>query len=240
MNPESVERAKREAAKLAVKENLRDNVIIGVGSGSTIIYVVRELAALVAKNSWNITCIPTSYQAKKLIIDEGLPLGSLDQFPVLDLAIDGADEITSDLNVIKGGGGCLVQEKIVAESAKKLIIIADWQKNSSQLGEYWVQGVPVEIIPEAHIPLVQKLEKMGGKAKLRQGLAKIGPLITDNGNFILDVDFGKISDPEKLSSQLKVLTGVVDSGLFINMVNKAYIGEKNGLVKILSKQGYKS
>ena len=233
MDPESIERAKLEAARIAVNENLHDGMIIGVGSGSTVIYAVRELAALVLKNNWKVVCIPTSYQATKLIVDNKLPLGSLDRFPIIDVAIDGADEITPDLNVIKGGGGCLVQEKIVADNAKEFIIIADWRKFSSQLGEYWIKGIPIEVIPEAQVPLTQKLEKLGGKVKLREGIAKIGPLITDNGNFILDVNFGKIENPEKLSYQLKSLTGVIDSGLFIKMVSKAYIGQKNGQVKII-------
>jgi ribose 5-phosphate isomerase A len=231
-----VEQAKKAAAMLAVKETVKNNMVIGVGSGSTIIYAVRELASLVSKNGWQIVCIPTSYQAKGLIFDHKLPLGSLDQYPVLDVAIDGADEITSELNVIKGGGGCLVQEKIVGINAKNLIIIADWRKVSTHLGKNWTQGVPVEIIPEAQLPLILKFEKMGGKAALRQGISKIGPLVTDNGNFILDVDFGKINNPEKLSSQIKSLTGVIDSGLFINMVKKAYIGQKDGRVEIITKE----
>ncbi|MHA1975611.1 MAG: ribose 5-phosphate isomerase A [Candidatus Hodarchaeales archaeon] len=233
MDPESIERAKIAAARLAISQNIHDGVIIGVGSGSTIVYAVHELAALVLKNNWKIMCIPTSYQAKNLIIDNKLPLGSLDQYPELDIAIDGTDEITLDLNLIKGGGGCLVQEKIVADNAKKVIIIADWRKVSSLLGEYWIKGVPIEIIPEVRVPITQKLKNLGGEVKLRKGIAKIGPLITDNGNFILDVNFGIIENPEKLACQLKVLTGVIDSGLFVKMVSKAYIGQENGQVKVI-------
>ncbi len=233
MNPNDIERAKNAAAVLAVRENLRNNMILGIGSGSTIIGAVREIANIVNSNNWNIICVPTSYQAKSLITEKNLFLGSLDQYPELDLAIDGVDEITYNLEAIKGGGGCLVQEKIIATCAKRVIAIGDWRKISNQLGENWKKGVPVEIIPEAQVPLTHRLEKMGGKAKLREGKAKIGPLITDNGNFILDVDFGKISDPEKLDSQLKSLTGVVDSGLFIKIIDKVYIGLKDGNVEIL-------
>ncbi len=229
-----VERAKQEAAKLAVIENVHDEMIVGIGSGSTIVYAVKEIAAMVEKNDWNIVCIPTSYQAEALIINNHLPLGSLDQHPHVDVTIDGVDEITLDLTAIKGGGGCLVQEKIVADNSIKLVIIGDWKKVSMTLGESWKKGVPIEIIAKAQIPLTQRLKEMGGKVKLREGKAKIGPLITDNGNFILDVNFGKIIDPKKLSTKLKSMIGVVDSGLFVNMVDKAYIGQEDGTVKILS------
>ena len=235
MDSKRIEQAKKAAASLAVKETVKNNMIVGVGSGSTVIYAVRELASLVNRKSWTVVCIPTSFQAKDLIIDHKLPLGSLDQHPTLDIAIDGADEITRDLSVIKGGGGCLVQEKIVGINAHELIIIADWRKVSPYLGKNWTKGVPIEIIPEAKLPLILKLQKMGGKAILRQAIAKLGPVITDNGNLILDVDFGLIKDPEKVSSQLKLLTGVVDSGLFVNMVTKAYIGQEDGKVEIISK-----
>ena len=114
-----------------------------------------------------------------------------------------------------------------------MIIIADFRKNSGKLGLNWKKGVPIEVIPMAYFPIMGKLKALKGDPKLRMAQSKSGPLITDNGNFILDVVFGKISDPEKVNLQLKTLIGVVDSGLFIDMIDKAYIGQKDGSVKII-------
>ena len=230
MDEEKIEQAKKIAAELAVEENVRKDMILGIGSGSTIIHVVETIGKMNSDIKSSLVCIPTSYQSKQLLIKHGLTIGSLDQYSDIDLTIDGADEIDDDLNLIKGGGGCLVQEKIVASNSRSFIVIADWRKKSSQLGEKWRTGIPVEIIPQAHKPMLKKLKDLGGVPILRMAVAKMGPVVTDKGNFIIDVDFGKISDPSKLHSQLKMLTGVVDSGLFVKMTTKAYIGLRNGKV----------
>jgi ribose 5-phosphate isomerase A len=236
MSNDLIEKGKRAAANKAVEENVKKGMILGIGSGSTVVYAIEKIAELNKANSLNLKCIPTSFQSYQLIVENGLTLVSLDQYPELDLDIDGADEIDKDLNLIKGGGGCLVQEKIIASNSKKLVIIADYRKNSDSLGEQWKKGVPIEVIPMSYIPLMKKLKKWGGSPKLRMAQAKAGPLVTDNGNFIIDVDFGIISNPKDLNMKILQLPGVVDTGLFIEMTSKAYIGTEKGDVIILEKK----
>ncbi len=226
-----IKRAKKNAAVKAIEENIDRDLIIGIGSGTTIVYAVEHLKAIVSEEKYQIICIPTSFQSKQMIIDAQLTLGSLNQFPKLDIAFDGADEVDADLNLIKGGGGCLVQEKIVAKNADKFVVIVDWRKISTRLGDYWRSGLPIEIIPASYQPLINKMKVLGGNAILREGKGKLGPIITDNGNFIIDVDFGEIINPVSLESDLKSLSGVVDSGLFTNMVSQLYIGKKDGTVQ---------
>ncbi len=235
MSKELIEIGKKNAAIKAVEENVKKNMIIGIGSGSTIVYAIEIIAEMNRKEHLNVKCIPSSYQSYQLILNNGLELASLDQYPDIDLDIDGADEIDKNLNLIKGGGGCLVQEKILASNSKNLVIIADFRKNSEKLGTNWKKGVPIEVIPMAYVPLMKKLEKMGGKPILRMAQSKSGPLITDNSNFIIDVDFGIISNPSELNEKILPLPGVVDTGFFINMASRAYIGQKDGKVLVLQK-----
>lgn len=235
MSEDLIEKGKRLAAYKAVEENVEDGMIVGIGSGSTVVYAVERLAQIVKEKRLNIKCISTSFQSYQLVINSGLILVSLDQYPELDLDIDGADEIDEQLNLIKGGGGCLVQEKIIASNSKKLVIIADFRKKSRFLGENWKKGIPVEVIPLSYIPIMRKLEKLGGKPILRMAQSKAGPLVTDNGNFIIDVDFGIMENPLEVHGKIMVLPGVVDTGLFIDMAEKAYIGLENGDVLTLTK-----
>lgn len=228
-----VELGKKNAAFKAVDENVKENMILGIGSGSTVVYAVEAIAEINKNNEMNLKCIPTSFQSHQLIVKNGLTLVSLDQYPEIDLDIDGADEIDTSLNLIKGGGGCLVQEKIIASSSKKMVIIVDYTKKSEFLGENWKKGVPVEVIPLAYIPIMKRLEKLGGKPILRMAQAKMGPVVSDNGNFIIDVDFGKIENPSDLNLKLLQIPGIVDTGLFLSMASKAYIGLKDGKVEIL-------
>jgi len=234
MNEDPIEIGKKNAAFKAVEENVKKGMILGIGSGSTVVYAVMKIAEINKANDLNVKCIPTSFQAHQLIIENGLPLVTLDQYPEVDLDIDGADEIDKALNLIKGGGGCLVQEKIVASSSKKLVIIADYRKKSEKLGENWNKGVPVEVIPFGYVPILKKLQKLGGRPKLRMAQAKAGPLVTDNGNFIIDVDFGAIDNPSDINLKILQIPGVVDTGFFIGMTYKAYIGQKDGKVSVLN------
>ncbi|UCD00861.1 MAG: ribose 5-phosphate isomerase A, partial [Promethearchaeota archaeon] len=208
----------------------------GIGSGSTIVYAVQRLGQINKEKNLNLKCIPSSFQAYQLIIENGLELASLEQYPEIDLDFDGADELDKDLNLIKGGGGCLVQEKIIASNSKELIIIVDFRKNSEKLGMNWKRGVPIEVIPMAYFPIMKKLKKLGGNPVLRMAQLKSGPLITDNGNFIIDVDFGEIEKPFELDKKILPIPGVVDTGLFIGMASKAYIGTRNGEVLTLLKK----
>ena len=233
MSNKLVELGKKSAAYRAVEENVQNGMIIGIGSGSTVVYAVEKLKMLISEKKLSVKCIPTSFQSYQLIVENGLNLVSLDQYPSIDLDLDGADEIDEDLNLIKGGGGCLVQEKIIASNSKRLIIIADFRKKSKKLGENWIKGVPIEVIPLAYVPIIEKLKNLGAKPKLRMAQAKAGPLITDNGNFIIDADFGIIKSPNEINESVLKIPGVVDTGLFVGMTEKAYIGQKDGTVLVL-------
>lgn len=226
-------RGKAAAAKAAVMNHVKDNQIIGIGSGTTIISAVKTLAERVKKENLKVVCIPTSFQARQLILEYKLTLGSLEQYPELDIAIDGADEIDKDLVCIKGGGGCLTQEKIVAYNAKEFIIAVEESKNVEELGTFWKQGVPLEVIPLAYRPVQIQIEnKFGGCAKLRMASRKMGPVVSDNGNFILDWTFDKVGDWSKINNQLIHIPGIVETGLFVGMVKKAYVGGFDGSVLV--------
>lgn len=236
MDQETIELGKKNAAEKAVEEKVKINMVLGIGSGSTVVYAVKKISELNKAKNLTLKCISTSFQSHQMIIENGLNLVSLDQYPEIDLDIDGADEIDRNLNLIKGGGGCLVQEKIVASNSKEFVIIADFRKVSNKLGENWHSGVPIEVIPMAYLPVSKKFIKLGGKPSLRMGKAKAGPVITDNGNFIIDVDFGIIDKPTDLNDKILHIPGVVDTGFFINMASMAYIGQKDGNVLVLRKK----
>eukprot|EP01091_Cochliopodium_minus_P008622 TRINITY_DN1984_c1_g2_i1.p1 TRINITY_DN1984_c1_g2~~TRINITY_DN1984_c1_g2_i1.p1 ORF type:complete len:240 (+),score=65.69 TRINITY_DN1984_c1_g2_i1:168-887(+) len=233
---ELIEKSKKMAAIKVVDENVKDGMILGIGSGSTIVYVVERLKERVQKEKLNIICLSTSYQSKMLIFDSKLQYADLDQYPEIDLTIDGADEFDKEFNLIKGGGGCHLQEKLLAVNSKKLIIVADYTKQSVHLGEKWKQGVPIEVLPRAILPVTNALTKLGGKVNLRIAVKKAGPIITDNGGVILDAYFGNIEDPLSLDNKIQKIVGVLETGLFINCTNTIYLGKENGEVEVLIKK----
>ncbi|XP_067898866.1 ribose-5-phosphate isomerase [Heterodontus francisci] len=225
------EEAKRKAGYMAVDNHVQDNQVLGIGSGSTIVYAVDRIAKRVRDENLKVVCVPTSFQARQLILQHELTLSDLDRCPELDVAIDGADEVDCDLNLIKGGGGCLTQEKIVAGCAKKFIVVADYRKDSESLGEKWKKGVPIEVIPMAYVPITKAIaSKFGGTAELRMAVSKAGPVVTDNGNFILDWKFSNISDWKNVNVGIKMIPGVVETGLFIGMAERVYFGLEDGSV----------
>lgn len=227
------EQAKLRAAYAAIDENVCDGQVVGVGSGSTIVYAVDRLVDRVHEGL-TLTCIPTSYQALQLIRNNGLRLSDLSENPEIDITIDGADEITRGLVCIKGGGGCHVQEKIVASNSKRMVVICDYSKVAENLGTVWKKGVPIEVIPMAIEPISLKMKRLGGKPTLRMAKAKAGPVVSDNGNFVLDVDFGALvgeKAPEKLNQAILNIPGVVDTGLFLDLVHKCYVGTETGSVE---------
>lgn len=236
--------AKRAAAHRAIEEHLKpDLTAVGIGSGSTVVFCVERIQQLVAEqklSTKNMVFVPTGFQSKNLILEAALPLKEIDQFDGsgIDIVFDGADEIDSQLNCIKGGGACQFQEKLVGLSAKKFIIVADDSKVSSNLGEHWVQGVPIEIVPPAMKKVTSDLKALGAiQVTLRLGgKAKAGPIVTDNGNLILDAHFGTIapSDVSNLDKQIKLIVGVVETGLF-NYGSEAYIGKSDGTFNILKR-----
>ncbi|XP_026573103.1 ribose-5-phosphate isomerase isoform X1 [Pseudonaja textilis] len=230
------EEAKKLAAWAAINNHVQTNHVLGIGSGSTIVHAVHKLAERVKKENLNIVCIPTSFQARQLILQNGLILSDLDRHPELNIAIDGADEVDSDLNLIKGGGGCLTQEKIVASCAKSFIVIADYRKKSKNFGEQWKKGIPIEVIPMAYVPITKRLTNIfGGVTELRMAVNKAGPVVTDNGNFLLDWKFDKLHNWNEVNIAIKMIPGVVETGLFINMAERVYFGMEDGSVSVHEK-----
>jgi len=226
------ENAKKRAAVEAVK-HVKDGFILGLGSGSTAAFAIKEIGRKIKDENLQVLGVPTSYQSFLLAVECGIPVTTLNEHPQLDLDIDGADQIDEQLNLIKGLGGALTREKIVAAAAEKLIIVADETKLAKNLGEN--QPLPVEVLPFALPVVLSRIRALGGNPSLREKKDRSGPYITDNGCFLLDVDFGVIDDPAELESKLKTIPGVIESGLFIGMAQVAYVGTR-ATVKTIRKE----
>jgi len=225
-----IEDAKKRAAEEAVK-HVENGQIIGLGSGSTAAYAIRLLGERLRRGEIrDILGIPTSLQAASEAVEAGVPLTTLEEHPTIDIAIDGADQLDAKLNLIKGGGGALLREKIVASCSKLYIIIADERKLARRLGEEC--PIPLEVHPVAVKPILRRLEELGARASVRMARSKVGPVVTDNGNLIIDADFGPLEDPEKLDQRLKAMPGVLETGLFLDYADLAYIGTKTGLRRL--------
>ena len=226
-----VEDAKRRAVLKALQP-VRNGWIIGVGSGTTTAYALAEISRLARAKRFELSIVPTSHQIEHLAIAHGLRIRTINEVHTVDYAIDGADQVEMpSLNVLKGGGGAMLREKIVDSCARKLAIVVDETKLAKHLGEK--QPVPLEVLPLAYKSVQVKITNMGGRARLRQSAGKVGPVVTDNGNFILDADFGSIAHPTQLDRRLKMLPGVLDTGLFLKMVDCVYVGRKDGKVEVL-------
>lgn len=224
-----IETAKQNAAIEAVK-HVNDGFVIGLGSGSTAAYAIEEIGSRVKREGLHVLGVPTSYQAFMLAVKNKIPITTLEENTTLDLTIDGADQIDEELNLIKGMGGALAREKIVASASKKLIIIADETKKAKILGEN-NHPVPIEVLPFAASLVMHRIEKNGGRPAIREAIRKVGPVITDNGNVIIDAIFGPIRKPLELETQIKALPGVVETGLFVGMANIVYVGKTSGVEK---------
>ena len=229
--PQDTEKGKRNAALEAVK-HVKDGFIVGLGSGSTAALAIEEIGKRIAGAKIRVLGVPTSYQAFLLAVHHGIPVTTLEEHPVLDVTIDGADQVDRELNMIKGMGGAMVREKIVAYSSKQNVIVADESKKVKVLGQNR-QAVPIEVVPLA-VPLVRsKLKAMKGKPVLREGKGKVGPVITDNGNVILDAELGLIYKPAELASDLKAIPGVVETGIFVGTANVVYFGKSSTVEKLV-------
>ena len=228
-NSDPIQEAKRKAALAAVK-HVKDGFVVGLGSGSTAAFAIEAIGERVKKENLHVLGIPTSYQAFLLAVQSGIPITTLDEHPEVDVTIDGADQITSELWLIKGMGAALAREKIVAAASKYNVIIADEQKKVKLLGEK-NQGVPIEVLPFAISLVERKIEAIGGKPIVREGKGKLGPTITDNGNVILDSYFGEIKAPSELDVKVKMIPGVVETGFFVGLTDIAYIGAVDGSIK---------
>jgi ribose 5-phosphate isomerase A len=227
-----IEDAKKRAALEAVK-HVKNGFIIGLGSGTTASHAIREIGKIIHRKNWRIVGIPTSHQAFLLAIECGISTTSLNEQPTLDLNIDGADQIDRDLNMIKGMGAALAREKIVASASKQNVIVADETKLVRKLGVN--HPIPVEVLPFALATVSSKIQNIGGKPALRAGDGKVGPVVTDNGNFILDVWMKSIKDLCELNIRLKSIPGVVETGLFIGIADIVYVGTRNNVERLLKK-----
>ena len=232
MNPERewVEEAKRKAALEAVK-HVKDGFVVGLGSGSTAAYAIEALGERIKRGNLSVLGVPTSYQAFLLAVKHGIAITSLEEHPEINVTIDGADQIDPELNLIKGMGAALAREKIVASASRQNVIIADESKKVNVLGENG-HPVPVEALPFAIAVVKLGIEALGGKPVLREGKGKVGPVITDNGNVVIDAVFGVISNAAELEVKLKMIPGAVETGLFVGLADTAYIGTPSKVEKI--------
>jgi ribose 5-phosphate isomerase A len=213
----------KEAAARASLRFVHDGNIVGLGTGSTAAYAVRFLGERV-QAGLKIRGIPTSVQTKELATSVGIPLTTLDEFQQIDVTIDGADEFDPQLNLIKGGGGALLREKIIASASRQVVIVADSSKQVAVLGKF---PLPVEVIPFAQPLVAMRIAALGATVKLRQD-AKGNPFVSDEGHHILDCNFGQIPDPTALARTLSDMPGVVEHGLFIDLASVVLVatGEK--------------
>lgn len=237
-----IEKSKQLAAWTAVDRHVNESHrVIGIGSGSTVPYVVERIVQQGGEVNRERVFIPTGFQSKQLIVESGLNLGDVDEYPSIDITIDGADEVDRHLNCIKGGGACHLREKVLAEAAETFVLVADYRKNVEYLGTNFKPGVPIEVVPFAYAKVLQNLHHILGspKAILRMAVAKAGPVVTDNGNFIIDAPFERehMEDPFKIMTKIKLLTGVVEVGLFCHMARAAYFGNADGTVTVKYNDG---
>lgn len=230
---------KSEAARAALA-HVEDRMRLGIGTGSTAEEFVRLLAEKVA-DGFRVQSVPTSERTARLCVELGVPLFSLDELPELDLTVDGADEVDRDLTLIKGGGGALLREKIVAAASRGMVVIADESKLVDTLGAF---ALPIEVSPFGLTATRRAVERVAGRlglagdVVLRNGDG--GAFTTDGGHHILDASFGRIPDAEALSAALHSIPGVVEHGLFINMASVAILAGENGVDSLSARESNRS
>ena len=217
----------KRAAGHAAADRVEDGMVVGLGTGSTVLFAMDRLAERMAEGL-ALSGIPTSYQAEIRARVLGIPLTTLQDSPAPDLAIDGADLVDAGRRLIKGRGGALTREKCVAHAARRFIVVVDGAKVARVLAGV----VPVEVLPFAWVPVMRSVGQMGGRPVLREGTAKDGPVVTDNGNFILDCTFPEIPDPDRLELALDALPGVICSGLFTRVAEKTEVIVGNSAGKV--------
>jgi ribose 5-phosphate isomerase A len=225
MSPETdpVKVMKQQVGKAAA-DRVKSGTIVGLGTGSTTAYAIQFLGERLKSGAISdIQGIPTSFQAEVLAKQYGIPLTTLDAVDRIDIAIDGADEVDPQKNLIKGGGAAHTREKVVDSLADQFIVVVDSGKLVSRLGESFL--LPVEVIPMAMTPVMRAIAKLGGKPELRMGVKKAGPVITDQGNMVIDVKFDAIDNPGELEKTLNNLPGVLENGLFVGVADVVLVGE---------------
>ncbi|NOX38145.1 MAG: ribose-5-phosphate isomerase RpiA [Calditrichaeota bacterium] len=228
---------KQQAAQRAVNY-VKNDMVIGLGHGSTAHFALLEIASRIREGRLkNILVVPCSLEVERQAQQRGIPLTTLNEHPALDLTIDGADEIDPDLNLIKGGGGALLREKIVAQASRREIIIADTSKLSPRLGTRW--ALPVEVVPFGLRPEIQFIQSLGAQVTLRKNAD--GTLFkTDQGNYILDCHFGPMKDPATIAHLLEKRAAVVEHGLFIGIATDVIVAGPEGIQHLRRKTGARS
>ncbi|WP_448572959.1 ribose-5-phosphate isomerase RpiA [Trichothermofontia sp.] len=214
----------KQAVGKAAADRVQSGMVVGLGTGSTTAYAIQYIGErLRGGDLQDIKGIPTSFQAIVLAKQYGIPLTTLDEVDKIDLAIDGADEVDPNKNLIKGGGAAHTREKIVDALAEYFIVVVDSTKIVDRLGSTFL--LPVEVLPLAMTPVMRAITQLGGKPELRMGVKKAGPVITDQGNFVIDVKFDRIDDPAALEKALNNIPGVLENGLFVGVTDLVLIGE---------------
>jgi ribose 5-phosphate isomerase A len=217
----------KRAAALAALDEIRDGMIVGLGTGSTAAHFIRGLGERV-QAGMKVQCIPTSEESRLLASHLGVPLTTLKDHRQIDVTVDGADEVSSALDLIKGLGGALVREKIVAHCSKRVVIVVDENKLVDRLGRN--APVPVEVVPFAADSVAAQLTRWGGEVRTREKNGN--PFLSDNGNVILDWHHGVIDHPQLLEKQIKGITGVVDSGIFAHVAGLVIVGTSTGIHRL--------
>src|SRR6202161_1473521 len=217
----------KEAAARASLRFVKDGQVVGLGTGSTAAYFIQLLGEQV-KSGLRIRGIPSSDRSREQAVGLGIPLTTLDECPQIGVTVDGADEVDPQLRLIKGGGGALLREKIVASATKQLVIVADASKRVPVLGKF---PLPVEVIKFAQAVVVKKIEALGAEVELRRGTDG-SPYLTDENNYILDCRFGQIPDADELARRLSDMPGVVEHGLFIGMARVVLVANGNQIVEL--------
>jgi ribose 5-phosphate isomerase A len=221
----------RIAAANEAAKHVENATILGIGSGRTVAKFIESLAKRIRHEGLDIKAVPTSYQTEILCVDHTIPLTSLYEYPRLDLAVDGADQVEKEtFHMIKGGGGALLREKVVASASNKRIIIIEKKKLVDKLN----QGIPIEVLPFATGFCLKELKHLG-ISRLRMASNKLGPVITDNGNYIIDLRLDIIEDPYQVEQQLKSIPGLVETGLFLDLADEVILGTGKDQVTILKR-----
>lgn len=214
---------KQEVGKAAAARVLSGSVV-GLGTGSTMAYAIQFIGDRLQNGDLkNIKGIPTSFQSRVLAKEYGIPLVTLDEVDGIHVAIDGADEVDPHLNLIKGGGAAHTQEKIIDALADRFIVVVDSTKLVTDLGSTFL--LPVEVLPMAISPVTKAIINLGGRPQLRMGVKKAGPVVTDQGNLVLDVKFDRIDNPGELEKTLNNIPGVLENGLFVDVADLVLVGE---------------
>ena len=221
----------KQAAGVRAADLVEDGTVIGLGTGTTVAFVLERLAERIRREGLRVRGLPTSRRTEEAALALGIPLVSFDDVVALDLAIDGADEVDPRWNLIKGGGGALLREKVVATASRSTTIVVGEDKLVPRLGKF---PLPVEVVRFAWRPVAKAIEALGCKAQLRRGPAGAA-YVTDEGHHVLDCRFGRIDDPAALDGAIDRIPGVVETGIFVGLVRRLVVGHGDGSVEVLDR-----